>query len=130
MPTYYDPSVFDVTTLDAAKQIILTKEDADSSDQRWAKETPYLAELMVEHLKLVPSDLVLDYGCGVGRMSAALIKKCGCSVIGVDQSPSMRALAQVYVSNPKFATFAPGALLADVVAPCHHAISVWVLQHI
>lgn len=125
----YDPSCFNVTNLQQAKNIILTAEGGHTSDERWRRETPYLVELM-EKLDIKPNQRVLDYGCGVGRLSKALIGKYACNVIGVDQSVSMRALAAAYVENPKFACFPPGPLLADALLPCHHAICVWVLQHI
>ena len=37
---------------------------------------------------------VLDLGCGTGRFAAALAQRHGCSVVGVDPSPGMLAVAR------------------------------------
>ena len=123
----YSPAVFDVGNLEDAKAIILTPEGG-TTDDRWAKETPYLASLCVEHLDLGPDKVVVDYGCGIGRMARELIRQTGCFVIGVDISPSMRALANVYVNSPGFLACAPEALPL-LGFKFDAAISVWVLQH-
>jgi 2-polyprenyl-3-methyl-5-hydroxy-6-metoxy-1,4-benzoquinol methylase len=129
MTPRYDPSCFDVRNTPQAKAIILTPEGR-STDERWKHETPYLAELMGEHIDLHARHRVLDYGCGIGRMSKELIQRYGCSVVGVDTSVSMRALACAYVEGHDFLVTPPGHLLEDGVAPCHHALAVWVLQHV
>jgi len=125
----YDPSVFDVEDLDQAKAIILTPEGV-SSEERWERETPYLVSLIREHLQLTENSVVVDYGCGIGRITRPLIEQVGCRVIGVDISASMRALAASYVDSPKFMACAPemlellGGRYADAV------LAVWVLQHV
>lgn len=123
----YAPEVFEVSSLRAAKEIILTPEDF-SSDERWRVETPYLAELIINNLKVVEEDLILDYGCGVGRIAKELIKQIGCRVVGVDSSASMRALAASYVESPKFFSCAPEAL--PLLPKFRKVFAVWVFQHI
>lgn len=123
----YDPSRFDVSCTAEAKQIILTPEDS-TTDERWAKETPYLGGLMGRHLDLTFSSSVLDYGCGIGRMAKDLIARHGCSVVGVDTSMNMRALAPTYVLSDRFVACHPEAMMC--IAPVHFAIAVWSLQHI
>ncbi|HTQ77305.1 MAG TPA: class I SAM-dependent methyltransferase [Burkholderiales bacterium] len=129
-PPTYDPGVFAVGDLAQAKSIILTDEDS-STEARWKTETPYLAELIDERLRLNPGSLVLDYGCGIGRIARELIERTGCSVVGVDFSPRMRALAPQYVQSERFSACSPELFDALVWAGLRvdAALSVWVLQH-
>ena len=64
-------------------------------------------------------------------MAKALIDRHGCRVIGVDTSPSMRALAVGYVASDNFLACPPEML--DVLIArgigCDAALSIWVLQH-
>jgi ubiquinone/menaquinone biosynthesis C-methylase UbiE len=124
----YDPSCFNVRTIDAAKAIILTPADSVTSEQRWTAETPYLVGLINEHLGLQQQHRVLDYGCGIGRISKGLIESSGCSVVGVDTSVNMRALAPAALPSERFFTCAPYGLA--MVSDVHHAISIWTLQHV
>lgn len=112
-------SPFDVATLAEAKAIILT---SDPTGSRWDIETPYLAGLI--HEWLAPTDILLDYGCGVGRLAKPLVEDYGCLVLGYDTSPSMRKLAQGYVGNSAF-------LLTDSLdrRKVSGAYAVWTLQH-
>lgn len=123
----YDPGVFNVHDVESAKRIILTPEDDRSTDQRWAAETPHLIKLM-RPLKLKEQSLVLDFGCGIGRLARELIKVHGCRVVGADISASMRALAAAYVESPRFLACHPE--LAEVAGPYDAALAVWVLQHV
>jgi SAM-dependent methyltransferase len=126
----YHPGIFDVATMRDAMGIILTPEDS-TTEHRWATETPYVVDLIARGVKLTQQSLVLDYGCGVGRLAKALITRFGCRVIGVDISPSMRAMAVDYVASDNFYA-CPPAMLDTMVARglnCDFALSVWVLQH-
>ena len=49
-------------------------------------------ELLVREGDL-PGRRVLDLGCGTGRFAAALAQRHGCTVVGVDPSPAMLAMA-------------------------------------
>lgn len=123
----YNPGVFNVGSFAEARGIILTPEGESGTDERWISETPYLADLFCEHAPLNEQSLVLDYGCGIGRLAKELIRKTGCRVVGVDISPSMRAFAAHYVNSPKFVACAPDML--DLFPAFDAALSVWVLQH-
>lgn len=123
----YDPSRFDVSNMANAKAIILTPDES-TTDQRWVKETPYLGALIAEHMGVRPRHRVLDYGCGIGRLAKELIDRSGCSVVGVDTSVNMRALAPTYVRDDRFLSCPPSMLSS--IADSHFAVSVWVLQHI
>jgi ubiquinone/menaquinone biosynthesis C-methylase UbiE len=127
----YTDAIFNVTSFARAKEIVLTsEEDGLSSDERWQRETDYILTLLPESLELNSGSLVLDYGCGVGRISKALIDKYSCTVVGVDISASMLALAKEYVGSDKFFIAPPEQLNLSLF---HHkfdvALSVWVLQH-
>lgn len=127
MSRIYDASVFDVANVDEAKRIILTPENS-TTEERWQVETPYLAALIAEHLPIDRGTLLLDYGCGIGRMSKALIERKRCKVVGADISASMRALAVAYVASGRFSVCPPSELeTRDVAADA--AVAIWVLQH-
>jgi len=128
--TNYNPAVFDVVDMLTAQQIILTSEGS-TTEERWKTETPYLADLISQTLKLSSDMTVLDYGCGIGRVAKELINRNGCSIVGVDMSESMRALAPEYVQSARFRVCSP-QLLDDWIRQGQRfdaAISIWVLQH-
>lgn len=128
----YTPGVFDVPDVEAARRIILTAEAGTTTDERWTRETPWLAARILELFPLDPRHVVLDFGCGLGRMAKALIDASGCFVIGVDLSTSMRQLAPGYVDSPRFAAVAPPMLdlLVARGLRVELALSIWVLQHV
>ena len=126
----YNPGIFSVPNEEAAKQIILTHESTAASDERWEKETPALISLMKNAWDLHSGVTIVDYGCGIGRISKELCKY-GCTVIGVDISPEMRKLAVQYVDDPRFFVISPEdfvKLLGDGFT-CDYACTIWVLQH-
>jgi cyclopropane fatty-acyl-phospholipid synthase-like methyltransferase len=127
----HNPAIFESPDLEAARRIILTSEGDRSTDSRWEQETPYLAELLGRELALGPNSLVVDYGCGVGRMAKALIERFGCVVLGVDSSERMRSLAPSYVESAAFSVVSRRMLqaLSSSGLRADAAISVWVLQH-
>lgn len=123
----YSPAIFNVADIAHAKSVILTPED-HATDVRWEKETPYLLSLIEQSIPLTDESVVLDYGCGIGRMSKALIERFGCSVVGVDISKSMRELARDYVASDRFTVCAPDELVMPY-GGFDAAIAIWVLQH-
>jgi demethylmenaquinone methyltransferase/2-methoxy-6-polyprenyl-1,4-benzoquinol methylase len=56
-------------------------------DRRWRRET-------VRAIQAGPSDRVLDVATGTGLIAAELVRRYGCSVVGVDQSEEMLARAR------------------------------------
>ena len=125
----YRPQVFDTASLDDAKRIILTPEEGVTTDERWEKETPWIAGALEHVLALKPEHTVIDYGCGIGRLARAFAQSVGCGVAGVDISPTMRAQAPFYVESPHFTAMAPEAVarLAGSGFRADHAYAVWVL---
>jgi SAM-dependent methyltransferase len=128
----YNPSIFETNTLADAMRIILTDEGAGASTgERWERETPYLVDLFAQHMRIGADTLVLDYGCGIARISHELIKRHGCRVIGADISPSMRSMSVVYARSDRFMSCSPD-MLDEMIARglrVDAAFSVWVLQH-
>jgi SAM-dependent methyltransferase len=129
-PATYNPAIFHVRDIPQAMRIILTPDGA-STEERWAKETPYLAELAGSARRVTADSVILDYGCGIGRLAKALIARFGCRVIGTDISPSMRALSVAYVESDRFFCCPPAMvdMFAERGLACDGALSVWVLQH-
>ena len=130
MGATYNPAVFDVNNLAEAMAIILTPEGSTTAD-RWEIETPYLAGLIHDHIPLGPDSLILDYGCGIGRLAHELIRRHGCYVIGVDISPSMRALSVMYTRSDRFMSCSQEILdhLIERGLRFDAALAIWVLQH-
>jgi SAM-dependent methyltransferase len=128
----YQPSAFDVRDVDEARRIILTPEAGTTTDERWTRETPWLAARILEQFPLDARHAVLDFGCGLGRMAKALIDATGCFVVGVDLSTGMRQLAPGYVASPRFAAIAPPMLDLLIARGLRFelALSIWVLQHV
>jgi 2-polyprenyl-3-methyl-5-hydroxy-6-metoxy-1,4-benzoquinol methylase len=128
-PTY-NPQVFNVNDIAQAMAIIMTPEGATTAD-RWEKETPYLADLIAEQFDITADSLLLDYGCGIGRMSHELIKRHNCRIVGIDISPSMRALSVIYTRTDRFMSCSH-EMLEGLIArglTFDTVLSIWVLQH-
>ena len=127
----YAPRVFDARDVDEARRIILTAEAGTTTDSRWQLETPYLTDRIADQFALDDQHVVLDYGCGLGRMAKALIDRFGCWVIGVDMSASMRQLAPGYAQSVRFSVVSPQVL--DVLVArglrVDAALAIWVIQH-
>jgi SAM-dependent methyltransferase len=94
-------------------------------EERWKIETPIFADIISNQLTL-ETKLVLDYGCGVGRLAKEVLS-CNdkVSIIGVDSSPKMRDIAKEYVSSERFNTFG-----LDFSEKVDFAYAVYVFQHI
>jgi demethylmenaquinone methyltransferase/2-methoxy-6-polyprenyl-1,4-benzoquinol methylase len=58
-----------------------------SQDPRWRRA-------MVERVGAASSERVLDVATGTGMVAQALVRRYGCEVVGLDQSPQMLAGAQ------------------------------------
>ncbi len=128
----YYPAIFNAADEAGARQIILTSEGAGAdTETRWAQETPYLIDLLRTRFPLPQGALVLDYGCGIGRMSRAMIEAFDVNVIGIDISPNMRSLAAAYVQSDRFLALSPSqfATLQSRGLRADAAICIWVLQH-
>lgn len=120
----YCPEVFVRKTISEAQAIILMPEAGLSTAERWGRETDWL----MERIAFDAIGLVVDYGCGIGRLSKRLERR---PVLGVDISSTMRASAEQYVRRNDFGAVCPpmlGRLVAAGVR-AQGAIAAWVLQH-
>jgi SAM-dependent methyltransferase len=127
----FQPDFFEVPSLAIAKVRTVTPEFGMSSEERWAKETPYLVDDIGRYLPITPESWLVDYGCGTGRVSKGLIEKYGCRVAGIDASRAMRLFAPEYVLSERFVTWSP-EVLDQMIARGFRAdfcICLWVLQH-
>jgi demethylmenaquinone methyltransferase / 2-methoxy-6-polyprenyl-1,4-benzoquinol methylase len=61
-------------------------------DPRWRRA-------MVRHIGASPGDRVLDVATGTGMVATALVRRYGCSVVGLDQSPQMLAGARAKLDS-------------------------------
>ena len=127
----YSPEAFNVDTMDKARQMSVLAGSEMRESVRWGDEINFLCDTMARELMLRKGDLILDYGCGVGRLAKRLCE-LGCDVLGVDISPAMRRYAVEYVNAPgRFVAFSPEELLLMVGKGlrCDHALVAWMLQH-
>jgi len=66
-------------------------------DPRWRRA-------MVARVQASPADRVLDVATGTGMVAAALARRYGCSVVGLDQSPQMLSGAEAKLAaDPELA---------------------------
>ncbi len=97
-----------------------------SMEERWKEETPLFKDIIVSQLK--GTEVVLDYGCGVGRLAKEVLEAFpNIKIVGVDTSPEMRKLAEEYVNSDRFSTKSPEELGKDKF---DFTYCVYVLQHI
>src|ERR1044072_5497727 len=126
----YDLSVLLCDTIEAARAIILTP-NLLSTDERWQRETEWLAARLKFPDEPGPS---IDYGCGIGRLSHSVLQTHPrCSVLGVDISPSMRHMADTEVADAgRFTAITPTMLCTLMRAGlrARGAFAVWTLQHL
>jgi demethylmenaquinone methyltransferase/2-methoxy-6-polyprenyl-1,4-benzoquinol methylase len=73
---------------------------------RWAAilsfaQDPRWRRFLVEHVPVGPEARVLDVATGTGAIARALVRRYGCRVVGVDQSPQMLAGARERVGRAR-----------------------------
>jgi ubiquinone/menaquinone biosynthesis C-methylase UbiE len=121
----YIKEVFDVTTFEHAKHVVLTSDP--DNPKKFDNETNFLIDTIAEQNILNPGSVVLDFGCGMGRVSKKLIERFDCNVIGVDISVSMLTFANIYVSKPRKFKSMTSYTVPNTIDV---AISTFVLQHV
>jgi SAM-dependent methyltransferase len=102
----------------------------DPYDQR-AKSNAYIDTIhkktLQKHRSLVDGNLILDFGCGVGRLSKWLASQAN-NVVGVEITKEMLARANSESSLRESYILYDGANLCFKRASFDFVISVWVLQ--
>ena len=128
-------NLFKPHNLEEGKHAVVGDCNGIPMAERYAQETPLFVKKILNLFfkdrkgsnKYHPS--ILDYGCGVGRISKEILLQSQYSkVIGVDPSKDMRDLAFIDISNPNFRVMAPYELTEEKIFDI--AILVYVLQHI
>ena len=104
----YAPEFFNRATEEEARKVILSPGGGLTVEQRWEIETKWLAERLV----FPDGGIVIDYGCGIGRVSKALRRP----MLGVDISFDMLRMAASYVNRTDFAGVSPAAFRVLVEA--------------
>jgi SAM-dependent methyltransferase len=126
----YDPTIFDVGSMQQAQWVAVSPDGVHTSEERWEIETEYLMEIIDAYLP--PRDATaLDFGCGPGRLAKPLIERKNWSVLGVEISPSISVLATEYVKSERFLVCNPQTFdqLLRFEVRADFALALWVLQH-
>ena len=126
----YDPTIFDVGSMEQARCVALNPDGVRPPEELWGVETEYLMEIVDAYLP--PRDATaLDFGCGPGRLAKPLIERKNWSVLGVDISPRMAALATEYVKSERFLVCNPTTFdqLLRLGVRVDFGLAVWALQH-
>ena len=125
--TYY-PEVFSVQNIEQAKNVILTDEN---NENKWDIETKSSVEKLIKAFSITKDSTLLDYGCGIGRISKELIKQTNCTIIGIDSNPNMLKLSNDYVNSKNFTSYSIDDLkkLIDTGLKFDAVFSILVLQH-
>jgi demethylmenaquinone methyltransferase / 2-methoxy-6-polyprenyl-1,4-benzoquinol methylase len=67
-------------------------------------QDPRWRAFLVSRVEATPGGRVLDVATGTGAVAVALVRAYGCSVVGLDQSPEMLAVARRRVAGAGLAT--------------------------
>lgn len=120
----YAPEFFNRGSFQEAQAVIVTAGGGLSVEERWKIETAWLAE----RIKFPDDGIVIDYGCGAGRVAKAV----GRPVLGVDISLDMLIYATQYVGRVDFLPTSPVGLelLVRSGFRASGAMAVWSLQHV
>jgi ubiquinone/menaquinone biosynthesis C-methylase UbiE len=121
----YIKEVFDVTTFEQAKDVVLTPDP--DNPKKFEDETNFLVDTIAKQNIISSESIVLDFGCGMGRVSKKLIETFDCNVIGTDISDNMLTFANLYVSKPRNFKRMNSYNMPNTIDVC---ISTFVLQHV
>jgi SAM-dependent methyltransferase len=120
----YIKEAFDVTTFAQAKNVVLSDDPNDP--KKFDRETDFLVDTIKDNITITDESVVLDFGCGMGRVSKKLIDTFNCNVVGVDISDSMLTFARLYTANIK--KFVPSKECPEPNT-VDVALAILVLQH-
>ncbi len=123
--------MFRPTSFAQSQEHVVGACNGHTAAERWAGETEPFARAIARVLaNAATSPLVVDYGCGCGRLAKELLRqRPECFVLGIDTSAEQRALADEYVASNRFEAAVP-ASLNDGEGTADLVYSVYVLQHV
>jgi 2-polyprenyl-3-methyl-5-hydroxy-6-metoxy-1,4-benzoquinol methylase len=96
----YFKEVFSPPSFHEALNVCVTIDPNDPA--KVENETRFLLDFLKHNFLISPTTNVMDFGCGVGRVSKSIIDIVGCTVVGIDISESMINNAIQYVGSEKF----------------------------
>lgn len=118
--------VFQPTNFESMVNLVVGECNGIKGQDRWERETPLFVNAISNY---ITDDIkvVLDYGCGVGRLAkGVLAANPQIDLIGIDDSPKQLNAALAYVNDERFETLLPTELNRSVdLVYC-----IYVLQHI
>jgi len=97
-----------------------------SVDERWERETPLFVDAIAKYL--TPSTrAILDYGCGIGRISKKILEReQAVTITGVDASRVQIAHSLSYINDSRFSAVVP----AELKGSFDLCFCIYVLQHV
>ena len=129
-----DHNLFKPKAFEEGRHAVVGDCNGFTMQQRWDAETPEFAKAIRAQINTRNSGgyaLVLDYGCGVGRLAKAVMsREDKISVKGIDASPDMMKEAEKYCGDPYMFQAWTLAHLNDFSDKFDVAYCVYVLQHV
>ena len=101
--------------------------DAEKYDRN-ASFVPNLGNVILDMFSPKEGERVLDLGCGDGKLTQK-IKEAGCTVVGIDQSPSMVEAAHSRGLNAIEMDALEMAFESEFDAVFSNAVLHWILNH-
>jgi ubiquinone/menaquinone biosynthesis C-methylase UbiE len=122
----FNPDFFKPFGIDHAKKIILMD---NTIPNQWESETEWTINFFSEKNLFTKDSIVLDWGCGIGRLAKPIIEKFNCKVVGVDFQPNMLKHATEYVNNSNFTAISNEEFFQLPDDYFTVGISIWALMH-
>jgi ubiquinone/menaquinone biosynthesis C-methylase UbiE len=122
----YNPKFFESDSIDHAKKIILFD---DTIPDQWETETKWTMNFFREKNLFNEKSIVLDWGCGIGRLAKPIIEEFNCKVVGVDFQSSMLKYATEYVNHSNFTAINNEEFYKLPDDYFTIGIAVWAFQH-
>jgi ubiquinone/menaquinone biosynthesis C-methylase UbiE len=121
----YNPNLFTPLDLNHAKDIVITPDPVDPN--KFENFTNEAIKIITNANIINETSCVVDFGCGMGRMSKAIVDTFNCEVIGVDLNLPMLKLATMYVNNPNKFVTCNSIDKDDSIDVC---LAMFVIQHV
>lgn len=96
----YLKEAFIPSSMEQARDICISP--SKNNPGKFEKETAFTLQFLLGERLVYNDSTVLDFGCGVGRLSKAIISRLGCKVHGFDISDRMLEFAKEHVMSRNF----------------------------